>query len=112
MMRAMARISGDDSARRTGNRYSQGNRTRVQKMLEEKAAQGLMPQDPHTQHLARKAKAANYTTISERGINVPRVGVRTMGPMPPAVLFVPHRKTHDEILEENDHFERPQAPPG
>lgn len=112
MDRAIARISGNDTARQTGNQYSQTNRSRITAQLAAKASQGLVPQDPHAQHLARKAKMANYTSITERGISVPRVGVRTMGPMPPPVLFVPHRQTYDEIAEAQHNFERPKAPPG
>lgn len=112
MMRAIARIDGDDKARRVGNRYSQTNRSRVQAELEAKAAQGLVPQDPHALHLARKAQAANYKSISERAIPVPRVGVVTSGARLPPVAFIPHRPTRDEIAAANGGFERPLAPPG
>ena len=33
-------------------------------------------------------------------------------PRPPLVAYIPHRKGVDEIRQENDNFERPQAPPG
>ena len=91
MQRALARIGGDDKTRQTGNDFSRANRSRVQAMLEAKAAQGFVPQDPHEQHLARKKKAAGYTTISQRGVNVPRVGVHGR-PLPaPPIAYVPHR---------------------
>ena len=112
MMRAMARIDGDDAARRKGNQFSQSNRSRIQAQLEAKAAQGLVPADPHAQHLSRKAQAANYTTISQRGINVPRVGLRSMGPRPPPIAYVPHRPTQEEIAMTHNNYERPLAPLG
>lgn len=112
MTRALARLNGDDPGRRLGNQYSQANRGRVQAMLEAKAAQGLVPQDPHEQHLARKQRAAGYTTISQRAVNVPRVGVHARPPPPPPVAYVPHRRTRDEIADATGGFERERAPPG
>jgi len=106
MKRALARLNGDDRARRAvGQRYSEVNRTRVQNRLQEQAAQGLVPMRPDEVDAARKQQASTYKTNSQRGINVPRVGLGPRYERPPAVLFVPHRRTGEEIREANDNFE-------
>lgn len=110
MRRALARISGDDASRKLGNSFSQTNRARTQQRLDRKAAIGLVPLDPKEQHDLQRAKDAGYTTISQRGVNVPRVGVRAAPQMPPMVDFVPHRRTGEEIREANDNFEPPALP--
>lgn len=112
MNRAIARIDGNATSRQAGNRYSQNNRSRVAAQLEAKARAGLVPQDPHAQHLARRASAAGYTSISERAVPVPRVGVGTRGLSLPPVAFIPHRRTREEIAAAHAHYERPLAPRG
>ena len=85
MLRAMARLSGDDPGKRVGNSYSHHNRTKLKARAEEAAAMGLTPLDPLEQHeLARKMEAG-YTTISERAVRVPKVGQRTFGERPARV---------------------------
>ena len=75
MRRAMARLGGEDKARRVGQRYSEVNRTKIQNHLQEQAALGLVPMRPDEVDAARKQQASTYKSNSERGINVPRVGL-------------------------------------
>ena len=113
MLRAMARLNGDDAKSRDfGNRNSQVNRKKSVARQKEAAAMGLTPLDPHEQHELQKKMDAGYTTISERGIRVPRVGVPAPRPRPAMIDIIVHRKSEEEIREEYDGFERPQAPPG
>eukprot|EP00322_Chrysochromulina_rotalis_P024090 CAMPEP_0115843054 /NCGR_PEP_ID=MMETSP0287-20121206/8117_1 /TAXON_ID=412157 /ORGANISM="Chrysochromulina rotalis, Strain UIO044" /LENGTH=354 /DNA_ID=CAMNT_0003296741 /DNA_START=25 /DNA_END=1089 /DNA_ORIENTATION=- len=112
MLRAMARLNGDDPAKRAGNSFSKTNRVRIQAQAEEAAAMGLVPLDPKDQHeLARKMEAG-YTTISQRAINVPKVGQRAPRERPAAIDLIPRRRGEEEIRQANDNFERPSAPLG
>jgi len=113
MLRAMARLNGDDAKSRDfGNRNSQVNRKKAVARQQEAAAMGLTPLDPHEQHQLQKKMEAGYTTISERAVRVPRVGVMAPRPRPAMIDIIVHRKPEEVIREENDDFERPQAPPG
>ena len=84
MLRAMARLNGDDlKTRARGNSYSQANRRVAANRQKEAAAMGLAPLDPHEQHeLQRKLSATQKAPVktSDRAVNVPRVGGR--GPRP------------------------------
>jgi len=112
MLRAMARLSGDDPGKRVGNSYSHHNRTKLKARAEEAAAMGLTPLDPLEQHELARKMAANYTSISERAVNVPKVGGRIMRERPAPVDYLPHRRGEEEIRYQNNNFEQPQAPPG
>ena len=60
----------------------------------------------------QRKMAAGYTSVSERAVRVPRVGVGARPERPAPIEFVPHRKLEEDIREEWDDFETPQAPPG
>ena len=110
MLRAMARLNGEDPAKKAGNSFSQTNRTKLKARADEAKAMGLVPLDPLEQHeLARKMEA-NYTTISERAVRVPKVGQRTFGERPAPVECVPHRRSEEDIRYAENNFERPSAP--
>ncbi len=111
MLRAMRALNGGDAERLAkGNSYSQVNRAKTQRMLDRHAAKGLVPLDPLEQHELRKKMESNYTTNSQRSVNVPRVGLRAR-PAPPAPIdVVPRRKGLEEIRHENADFEPPPLP--
>jgi len=110
MLRAMARLNGDDPGKKVGNSYSQRNQEKLKARANEAAALGLAPLDPKEQHdLARKMEAG-YTTISERAVRVPKVGQRVYRERPTPVECLPHRRTEQDIRYANDNFERPSAP--
>ena len=112
MLRAMARLNGDDPAKKVGNSFSRSNRLRIAARSQEAAALGLVPLDPKEQHELNRKMQAGYTKISERGIRVPKVGQRAMPQRPAPVECLVHRRTEEEIRYANDNFEVPQAPPG
>lgn len=110
MLRAMARLNGDDSARRAGNSFSQHNRSKLHARAEQAAAMGLVPLDPKEQHELSRKMEAGYTSISERAVRVPKVGQRAMRPRPAAVECLPHRRTEAEIRWQTNDFELPEPP--
>ena len=113
MLRAMAKLNGDDQKTRDiGNRFSQKNTTKQLARAKEAKAMGLTPLAPQEQHELQKKLAAGYTSISERAVNVPRVGVRARPQRPAAIDLAPRRRLEAEIRAENDNFETPQALPG
>ena len=59
MLRAMARLNGDDQkSRAIGNRFSTTNRAKQAQRAKEAAAMGMVPMDPLEQHeLQRKLDA-------------------------------------------------------
>jgi len=113
MLRAMARLNGDDAKTRDiGNTYSNKNRVKAAARQKEAAALGLTPLDPLEQHELQRKMAAGYTKVSERAVPVPRVGHGPPRPEFHAVDFIPRRKAEEDIRDEFNHFETPQAPPG
>lgn len=112
MLRAMARLNGDDAARRAGNSFSATNRVKLKARAEEATAMGLAPLDPHEQHELHRKMQAGYTTISQRAVRVPKVGQRQRSRDFAPIDFVSHRKSEDEIRHETNNFTLPQAPPG
>lgn len=112
MMRTLARINGDDASRRAGNSYSQLNRARIQSRLNEMKAEGIVPMDPKDEEALRKAEANPYTTISQRAVRVPRVGVGRPPERPPLIDCLPRRRGEEEIRANEDGFQRPRAPAG
>ena len=113
MLRAMARLNGDEQrSRELGNGFSSVNRAKAQARAEQAKSMGLVPLDPKEQHELQRKMAAGYTSVSERAVRVPRVGVPARPERPPPIYCVPHRKGEEDIREEWDDFETPQAPPG
>ena len=112
MLRAMARLNGEDPGRKAGESFSNTNRAKLKVRQEQAAALGLVPLDPKEQHDLHRKMEAGYTSISERAVRVPKVGRRAPGPRPAPIEYVPHRKAEDVIRWENDDFEREQAPMG
>lgn len=120
MLRAMARLNGDDQkSRAIGNRFSTTNRAKQAQRAKEAAAMGMVPMDPLEQHeLQRKldaeAKVKGSVKTTQRAINVPKVGRGDMHlrPRPAMIDYIPHRKGEEEIRQEFDNFDIPQAPPG
>ena len=113
MLRAMARLNGDEQrSRELGNGFSSVNRAKSQARAQQAKAMGLVPLDPKEQHEMQRKMAAGYTSVSERAVRVPRVGVGARPERPAPIEFVPHRKLEEDIREEWDDFETPQAPPG
>ena len=100
-------------------RFSSTNRTKQVARAKEAAEMGLVPLDPLEQHELQKkmdasSKVKGGVKTTERGINVPRVGRGDvhLRPRPAMIDYIPHRKGEEEIREEFDNFEIPQAPPG
>lgn len=116
MLRAMARLNGDEQkSRDRGNNFSSANRKVAEQRQKEAAAMGLSPLDPLEQHeLQRKLEAKQKAPVktSERAVRVPRVGQPGFRPRPAPIDYVVTRKKEEDIRQEWDNFETPQAPPG
>ena len=116
MLRAMARLNGDEQkSRNLGNNFSQANRKVAAARQKEAASLGLTPLDPLEQHELQRKLAASQrapTKTSDRGVRVPRVGMGRGRPQFAPIDFVARRKGEEEIRQEFDDFETPQAPPG
>ena len=112
MMRSLARINGGDAMKAAGNTYSQRNRGRTQARLEAMKAEGIVPMDPKDEETLRKKQANPYTTISQRAVAVPRVGVYRGPERKPLVDCLPHRRAEEDIRANEGGFERPRAPAG
>jgi hypothetical protein len=113
MLRAMARLNGDDQKTKSlGNRYSSKNRARQAVQAKEAAAMGLSPLDPLEQHELQRKLNAGYKSMSERAVAVPRVGRHMAPPRPALIDIIPRRKGEEEIRFEFDNFETPAAPAG
>ena len=112
MLRTLARINGDTAGRTAGNDYSQHNRARTQRRLDEMRDQGIVPMCPKDEEKLRKQEAKPYTTISQRAVRVPRVGIAAAPERKPLVDCLPHRRAEDEIRAAEHDFARPRAPAG
>lgn len=120
MLRAMARLNGDDQkSRALGNKFSSTNRAKQAARAKEAAAMGLVPLDPLEQHELQKkldasSKVKGGVKTTERAVNVPRVGRGDvhLRPRPAMIDYIPRRKGEEEIRQEFDNFDIPQAPPG
>ena len=115
MLRAMARLNRDsDKAKALGNTFSGTNRAKQAARAKEAKEMGLTPMDPLEQHELQRKMNAGYTKISERGVRVPKVGRGDahLRPRPAMIDYIPRRRGEEDIREEFDNFEIPQAPPG
>lgn len=116
MLRALARLNGDEQKSRDfGNKNSNVNRKAAAARQKEAASMGLSPLDPLEQHeLQRKLEASQRAPVktTDRGVRVPKVGLGGPRPQFAAIDFVDRRKGEEEIRQEFDDFETPQAPPG
>ena len=110
MLRAMARLNGNETIKRTGNSYSQANRAKIKARADEAAALGLVPLDPKEQHELSRRLQAGYTSMSERAVTVPKVGRPALRERPTPVECVPHRRNEQDIRLAHDNFSRPSAP--
>lgn len=108
MRRALARISGDDPAHRVGMEYTNQNRRKMAAATLKKQERGEIPILPKEEHEANRR--ARYSSISERAIEVPRVGLPARRRAAPPVAYIPHRRGHEEIRHANNNFERDPLP--
>ena len=106
MKRALARIDGDGASRRAGNAFSRTNRSRIQSRLDSFGST-FSATKPLEEQKAKQAAANPYTTMSQRAVRVPRVGMGARHAPPPPVAFVPHRPTRAEIAARTGSDGRP-----
>ena len=75
-------------------------------------AEGIVPMDPKDEETLRKKQANPYTTMSQRAVAVPRVGVHRGPERKPLVDCLPRRRAEEDIRANEGGFERPRAPAG
>lgn len=113
MQKALQRLNGgDDASKRLGTAYSNVNRSKIAAKQAAEADAGVVKLEPWQEDMLRRKTHSVPTSVLDRAVRVPKVGVGPRRAPPPPIAFVPHRKTGEELRQEHGEYARPMAPPG